>query len=143
MYFQISGKWVADIFSFGIAAAVEQVHVNGYISLKVRTPGKNHIVALGFSQGRNRCDKAGVEIRGEDGILDGNGDVAGRGTDATGNVTDITQLSFSVPFQKVFEEGNIAWHEFHKESRVLKVRCRQNNEWRGRVIFRFTDGQQR
>ena len=37
----------------------------------------------------NRCNKAGIQIRGEDGVLDGNGNVAGHGVDATGNVTDI------------------------------------------------------
>ena len=37
----------------------------------------------------NRCNKAGIQIRGEDGVLDGNGNVTGHGVDATGNVTDI------------------------------------------------------
>ena len=49
-----TGKWVGDIFSLGIAASGEQTHVQAYVSVKVRCPGKNHIVALGFTQGRNR-----------------------------------------------------------------------------------------
>ena len=44
------GKWVGDIFSLGIAAAIPQAHVDAYISVKARIPGKNHIVALGFTQ---------------------------------------------------------------------------------------------
>ena len=51
------GKWVGDIFSLGIAASGEQTHVQAYVSVKVRCPGKNHIVALGFTLGRNRCAK--------------------------------------------------------------------------------------
>ena len=53
-YHSSSGKWVGDIFSLGIAASGEQTHVQAYVSVKVRCPGKNHIVALGFTQGRNR-----------------------------------------------------------------------------------------
>ena len=45
---------MGDIFSLGIAASGEQTHVQAYVSVKVRCPGKNHIVALGFTQGRNR-----------------------------------------------------------------------------------------
>ena len=40
----------------------------------------------------NRCNKAGIQIRGEDGVLDGNGNIAGHGVDPTGNVTDIEGL---------------------------------------------------
>ena len=47
--YDIAGKWVGDVFSLGIATTKDQAHVNAYISLKVRTPGKNHIAALGFS----------------------------------------------------------------------------------------------
>ena len=36
---------------------------------------------------RNRCNKSGVQIRGEDGVLDDRGNITGHGTDATGNVT--------------------------------------------------------
>ena len=87
MYFQISGKALGSVFSLGLSHIAEQSYVLAYISLKVRTPGKNHIVALGFSQGLNRCNKAGVQIRGEDGVLDGQGNITGHGTDPTGNVT--------------------------------------------------------
>ena len=54
-----------------------------------RAQGKNYIVCCGSTVGMNRCNKAGIQIRGEDGVLDGNGNVAGHGVDATGNVTDI------------------------------------------------------
>ena len=70
--------------------------MQAYVSVKVRCPGKNHIVALGFTQGRNRCDKAGIQIRGEDGVLDGQGNVAGHGTDPTGKVGDIAALAKAV-----------------------------------------------
>ena len=40
----------------------------------------------------NRCNKAGIQIRGEDGVLDGCGNIAGHGVDPTGNVNDIESL---------------------------------------------------
>ena len=57
-----------------------------------RTQGKNYIVCCGSTVGMNRCNKAGIQIRGEDGVLDGNGNIAGHGVDPTGNVTDIESL---------------------------------------------------
>ena len=44
----------------------------------------------------DRCDKAGIQIRGEDGVLDGLGNVAGHGTDPTGKVGDIAALAKAV-----------------------------------------------
>lgn len=44
----------------------------------------------------NRCDKAGIQIRGEDGVLDGQGNIAGHGTDPTGKVGDIAALAKAV-----------------------------------------------
>jgi len=134
------GKWVGDLFSLGIAASGEQTHISAYVSVKVPCPGKNHIVAMGFTQGRNRCDKAGIQIRGEDGTLDGQGNITGHGTDPTGNVSDIAKLAKAVPFGEAETVNGIGWHEFREECRALRVTCRQNNEWKGRVIFTFKDG---
>ena len=55
-----------------------------------------HPVICECSQGRNRCNKAGLQIRAEDGVLDGNGNLAGHGTDPTGNVGDISALNKAV-----------------------------------------------
>jgi len=136
------GKWVGDIFSLGIATAKDQAHVNAYISVKARIPGKNHIIALGFTQGRNRADRAGIEIRAEDGVLDESGNVSGHGIDPTGKVSDIPNLS-TTKFVETFKKNGIAWHEFSEESRTLKIRCQQTNEWLGRVVFTFYDGHTR
>ena len=57
-----------------------------------RAQGKNYIVCCGSTVGMNRCNKAGIQIRGEDGVLDGCGNIAGHGVDPTGNVTDIESL---------------------------------------------------
>ena len=57
---------------------------------------KNTDIICECSQGRNRCNKAGLQIRAEDGVLDGNGNLAGHGTDPTGNVGDISALNKAV-----------------------------------------------
>jgi len=133
------GKWVGDFFSAGIATAKDQAHVNAYISVKARLPGKNYIVALGFTQGRNRADRAGIEVRAEDGVLDESGNVSGHGMDPTGKVSDIPKLS-QTKFVRTFTKDGVDWHEFREESRAFKIRCQQNNEWLGRVVFTFNDG---
>jgi len=140
---QLCGKVFANMYSLGLASIAEQCDVLAYISLRVRTPAKNHVVALGFSQGGNRCNKAGVQIRAEDGVLDDRGNIAGHGTDPTGNVTNIGELALSVPFAESFKKDGISWHEFNEECRALKIRCQQDNKGNGTVRFRFTDGQRR
>ena len=47
----------------------------------------------------NRCNKAGIQIRGEDGVLDGYGNISGHGVDPTGNVTDIQSLVQAVSME--------------------------------------------
>ena len=109
--------------------------------MKTRTPGKNHIICLGFTLGRNRCNKYGIQIRGEDGKLDERGNVAGHGTDPTGNVTDIDALANSVPFAEFSKDKNgIAWHEFTEETKTLTVKGKLNNEYHGKVTFEITNG---
>ena len=51
-------------------------------------------------QGRNRANRAGIEIRTEDGVLDESGNVCGHGIDPTGNVSDIAALSNKVKKDK-------------------------------------------
>eukprot|EP00111_Clytia_hemisphaerica_P003784 TCONS_00010862-protein len=135
------GKWVGNIASLGIAHSGAQSYVEGYISVKARTPGKNHIVCLGFSLGRNRCNKCGIQIRGEDGVLDANGNVSGHGTDPTGNVTDISALAYSVAFTEFNKDSRgISWHEFNEETRALRIKCKMNNENHGVINFEVFDG---
>ena len=88
----VFGKWVGDIASFGLSTIKSQSHVEGFFSVRVRTPGTNYIVPCGFLTGRNRCNKLGLQIRGQDGMLDGRGNVAGHGVDPTGNVTDVVEF---------------------------------------------------
>ena len=134
------GKFFANIVTLGIAHVVAQYDVVGYISVLVRTGQKNHIVCLGFALGRNRDSKCGVVIRGEDGILDGIGSIAGYGTTPTGRVTDIEELACSVSFSKTKKIKDIDWHEFNEECRTLKIKCEFNNEDHGKVVFTFHDG---
>ena len=89
----VFGKWVADIVTLGINTAFPNAHVEGYLSVRVRSPGKNYIISCGFLTGRNRCNKMGIRISAEDGALDSRGNVAGHGVDATGNVANISELS--------------------------------------------------
>ena len=64
----------------------------------MRTPGKDYIVCCGSTVGNNRCNKAGIQIRGEDGVLDGVGNVSGHGVDPTGVVKDINGLVTAVSY---------------------------------------------
>ena len=95
-------------------------------------------------------------------MLDGQGNIAGHGTDPTGKVGDIAALAkavikdFSlkligillpnflpqVPFAEAYKKGGVAWHKFNEECRALRVTCDHNSEWRGRVHFTFYDGEQ-
>ena len=134
------GRILGDISTFGIAQLVPQSYVNGFLSLQVPTPGKNHIVCLGFNLGRTRCNKYGIQIRGEDGILDGYGNIAGHGTDPTGNVTDIDALACQVSFKNAITENGIEWHEFNEGTRMLKITGKLNNLRNAKVIFTFHDG---
>jgi hypothetical protein len=134
------GKWIGNVFSLGIAQAGAQSYVEGYISVRARTTGKNHIVCLGFILGRNRCNKCGIQIRGEDGVLDDMGNVSGHGTDPTGNVTDIYALASTVPhteFRK--DKDGIFWHEFYEGTRAMRIKGELNNEDHGKVIFEIFD----
>ena len=83
---------MADIASFGINSVTATSHIEGYFSVRVPTPGKNYIIPCGFLVGRNRCNKIGLQIRGQDGALDEKGNVAGHGVDPTGRVTDIVEF---------------------------------------------------
>ena len=93
-----TGKWIADIFTLGINAATATSHIEGYFTVKVATPGKNYIIPCGFLVGRNRCNKVGLQIRGQDGASDARGNIAGHGVDPTGRVTDIVEFVSQVQF---------------------------------------------
>ena len=86
------GKWVGDIFSLGISAAQPMSHIEGCFSVRVPTEGKNYVIPCGFLVGRNRSNKIGIQIRGQDGVLDGMGNVSGHGVDPTGTVRKVVEL---------------------------------------------------
>jgi hypothetical protein len=90
------GKMIGNIFSLGIAQTKDHSQVEGYFAVKIRAPGKNYVICCGFNVGRNRCNTAGVQIRGEDGVLDEQGNIAGHGVDPTGKVTDVGTLARQV-----------------------------------------------
>jgi hypothetical protein len=51
----------------------------GCFCFTVKTEGKNYVVCCGFSTSYSGTNSAGVEMRGEDGVLDGRGCIAGHG----------------------------------------------------------------
>lgn len=131
------GKWVGDIFSLGISATKSMSHVEGYISFRVKTPGKNYIVPVGWLLGRNRCNKMGIQIRGQDGVTDGRGNVAGHGVDATGVVTEIVDFCAQVPHAC---SGDSSWQMATEQTSTLKVVGKFNNLSLATHHFIFKDG---
>ena len=96
--------------------------MEGYVSVKLRVPGKNYVVCCGFNVGRNRCNAAGLQIRADDGVLDGVGNITGHGVDPTGKVTDIGELANQVKYGT--EDGNE--HMFNEETRSAMVMYKFN-----------------
>lgn len=127
----------ASIFTFGIVATS---CTESYFSVRVRTPGKNYIVCCGSTVGQNRCNKAGIQIRGEDGVLDSGGNIVGHGVDATGNVTDILSLVLAVAHATPGGYG--AFHQFSEVTRSFEVICKFNNSYHGVHHFIFKDGKE-
>jgi hypothetical protein len=64
----------------------------GYISFTVATGGKNYVVCCGYCCPYSGSTSAGIEIRAEDGVTDGQGRITGHGVDATGAVIDSNAL---------------------------------------------------
>ena len=76
-------------------------HAEACFSVRVATEGKNYVIPCGFLVGRNRCNKMGIQIRGQDGVTDDRGNIAGHGVDPTGVVKDIKSFC-----QQVVRIGN-------------------------------------
>ena len=95
----------------------------------------NYIIPCGFLVGRNRCNKIGLQIRGQDGVKDERGNVAGHGVDPTGKVTDIVDFVSQVPYAE--SSGD----QIHLEqTNTIKVIAKFNNEYLGKFSFIFQDG---
>ena len=65
------GKGIGAVFSLGISMAKQMAHTESYFTVRIRTQGRNYIVCCGSTVCQNRCNKAGIQIRGEDGVLGG------------------------------------------------------------------------
>jgi hypothetical protein len=102
----------------------------GYVSVRIRSPGRNYIVCLGFSSDSAQKNRAGIQIRGEDGVTDNRGNVTGHGVDPTGRVDQIVDLTSHV------HDGGSDLHKFNEECRCFKVSCQFTNNSTG--IFTFT-----
>lgn len=131
------GKWVGDVFSLGISASKAMSHVEGYVSMRAVTPGKTYIIPLGFLLGRNRCNKMGIQIRGQDGVLDGRGNIAGHGVDPTGVVTDVVDFCCQVAFASPNDDE---MHQTTEQTSTIKVVGKFNNIYLGTHHFIFKDG---
>ena len=76
----------------------------------------------------NRCNKAGIQIRGEDGVLDGCGNIAGHGVDPTGNVTDIESLVQAVS-RVLLHSIDFPLIMFCEISQIFKVQHATPGDW--------------
>ena len=145
-----TGKWIADIFTLGINAATPTSHIEGYFSVRAKTPGKNYIIPCGFLVGRNRCNKVGLQIRGTEGAQDERGNVSGHGVDPTGRVTDIVEFVSQVCYKLliIFKHINFQVHyaessgeQIHIElTSTVKIIAKFNNEYLGMIHFIFENG---
>jgi len=130
-----TGKWIADIFTLGINAATPTSHIEGYFSVRAKTPGKNYIIPCGFLVGRNRCNKVGLQIRGTEGAQDERGNVSGHGVDPTGRVTDIVEFVSQVHYAESSGE------QIHiEQTSTVKIIAKFNNEYLGMIHFIFENG---
>ena len=135
------GKFLTNVITVGMA---ETCHTQSYFSVRIRTPGKNYIVCCGSYVGFSRDNKAGIQIRGEDGVLDGNGNITGHGVDATGNVNKIGDLTCAVHHSTRAAPGDHegGYHQFSEVTRSFEVTCLFNNVAFGchRFIFKMPNG---
>ena len=124
---------------FGTVADVDAVC--GYISVRVRCPGKDHIVCCGFrtTGGPSSTNSgAGIQIRGEDGNLDGKGNITGHGTTPTGAVNDAHKLATMHIHHGIGKNTGI--DKVQEECRALRVHCEFNNLRMATHTFKFYDG---
>merc|ERR1711892_382505 len=99
------GKNFLLFLTLGSVAAMDLHRVCGFFSVLVRILGKNHVVCCGFINGKTCNNKVGIQIRGEDGVLDGVGNIAGHGTNPTGSVDDVEALAGKYGHPGQFRKG--------------------------------------
>ena len=124
---------------FGTVADVDAVC--GWISIRVRCPGKDHMVCCGFrtTGGPSRKNSgAGIQIRGEDGNLDAKGNITGHGTAPTGAVKDAHALATMHVHHG--NGDNKTTDTVQEECRALRVHCHFNNLRMATHTFKFFDG---
>ena len=132
-------KALGSVVTLGMLGGVTDINnVCGWFSVRVRCPGKDHIVCCGFRTATGtRPNGAGIQIRGEDGVLDGGGNIAGHGTTPTGAVTDAHALATMHLHHGV---GKAASDQIQEEARALRVHCEFDNHGQAYHIFKFYDG---
>ena len=128
-------------FKFGgLFGLVDAFLVCGWFSVRVRSPGKNHVICCGFITGEgSTSNKAGIQIRGEDGVLDAKGNISGHGTDPTGAVGDGQALA-SMHSHVKGSEASADWDTIQEETRAIRVFCKFTNKRHAAHIFKFYDG---
>ena len=133
-------KTTGEVLSLGL---FDTNVVCGWFSVRLRCPGKDHIVCCGFrtSNPSFRNNGAGIQIRGEDGVLDGKGSIPGHGTTPTGAVSDPHALATMHLHHGV---GGWFWQRTYdtiqEEARAVRVHCEFNNLPKANHIFKFYNG---
>ena len=133
-------KTTGEVLSLGL---FDTNVVCGWFSVRLRCPGKDHIVCCGFrttAPPNMRNNGAGIQIRGEDGVLDGKGNITGHGTTPTGAVSDAHALATMHLHHGVGEETT--FDTIQEEARALRVHCEFDNDSHAKHIFKFYDGVQ-
>ena len=82
-------KLWGHVFTIGLLSVVPMATVEGYLSVKVKTPEKNYTIACGFLFGYNRCNKMGIKILEDR-------EKGDYGVDEKGSVSDISKLTHQV-----------------------------------------------
>ena len=103
--------------------------------MRVATPGKNYVIPCGFLTGRNRCNKMGIQIRGQDGDRDERGNIAGHGVDPTGRVTDIVEFVSQIHYAE-----SSGYQVAVEQTSTIKIVGTFNNEYLGKHFFTFMNG---
>lgn len=98
---------------------------SGWVSMTIRAEGKNYVVVFGFNT-RNHVNtrSAGLQIRGEDGVMDGCGNITGHGVDPSGTVTDPGALVSHYHHS----QRDDAWHTFNENCRNFRCTVKFTNE---------------
>jgi hypothetical protein len=108
----------------------------GYVSLLIKSPGKRYIVILGWDTHYEGKNCAGIQIRAEDGVTDGAGNVTGHGVNPTGAMPDANVSLYNVTHAQTDKKS---FHVFGNETRHFKITCKFTDEKIATYVFTVDD----